>query len=103
MRHIQHKLSVARGEEPAELLFKNARLVNVLSGEIHEANVAVDDGRVIGFGDYEAKEIIDIAGAFLAPSLIDGHFHVESTMVRIAGFARPGVPHGCRPVVINPR
>src|SRR5947207_15153632 len=102
MRHIQHKLSVARGETPAELLFKNARLVNVLSGEIHEANVAVDDGRVIGFGDYDAKEIIDIAGAFLAPSLIDGHFHVESTMVTIPEFARAVVPHGTGAMVMHP-
>src|SRR3954463_7582306 len=102
MRDIQHKLSVARGEEPAELLFKNARLVNVLSGEIHETNVAVDDGRVIGFGDYEAKETIDIAGAYLAPSLIDGHFHVESTMVTIPEFARAVVPHGTGAMVIDP-
>src|SRR6266513_988318 len=102
MRHIQHKLSVARGEEPAELLFKNARLVNVLSGEVHETNVAVDDGRVIGFGDYDAKQIIDIAGAYLAPSLIDGHFHVESTMVTIPEFARAVVPHGTGAMVIDP-
>ncbi|MFN2623387.1 MAG: adenine deaminase [Chthoniobacterales bacterium] len=102
MKDIQHKLSVARGEEPAELLFKNAQLVNVLSGEIHETNVAVDDGRVIGFGDYEAKETIDIAGAYLAPSLIDGHFHVESTMVTIPEFARAVVPHGTGAMVIDP-
>jgi adenine deaminase len=102
VRDIQHKLSVARGEEPAELLFKNARLVNVLSGEIHETNVAVDDGRVIGFGDYDAKRIIDIAGAYLAPSLIDGHFHVESTMVTIPEFARAVVPHGTGAMVIDP-
>src|SRR3954467_11966658 len=102
MRDIQHKLSVARGERPAELLFKNARLVNVLSGEIHETNVAVDDGRVIGFGNYEAKEIIDLAGAYLAPSLIDGHFHVESTMVTIPEFARAVVPHGTGAMVIDP-
>src|SRR6202521_484698 len=102
MRDIQHKLSVARGETPADLLFKNARLVNVISGEIHEANVAVDDGRVIGFGDYDAKEIIDIAGAYLAPSLIDGHFHVESTMVTIPEFARAVVPHGTGAMVIDP-
>src|SRR2546423_7334950 len=102
MRDIQHKLSVARGEAPAELLFKNARLVNVLSGEIHETNVAVDDGRVIGFGDYDAKQIIDIAGAYLAPSLIDGHFHVESTMVTIPEFARAVVPHGTGAMVIDP-
>src|SRR5256885_14327323 len=102
MRHIQHKLRVARGEEPAELLFKNAQLVNVLSGEIHETNVAVDDGRVIGFGDYEAKEIIDVAGAYLAPSLIDGHFHVESTMVTIPEFGRAVVPPGTGAMVIDP-
>ena len=57
MRNIQHKLSVARGEKPAEIVFKNAQLVNVLSAEIYLTNVAVDDGRVIGFGDYDAKEI----------------------------------------------
>ena len=102
MRNIQHKLSVARGEKPAELLFKNAGLVNVLSGEIHETNVAVDDGRVIGFGDYDAKQIIDVAGAYLAPSLIDGHFHVESTMVTIPEFARAVVPHGTGAMVIDP-
>jgi adenine deaminase len=102
MRHIQHKLSVARGEEPAELLFKNARVINVFSGEIHETNVAVDDGRVIGFGDYDAKQIIDLAGAYLAPSLIDGHFHVESTMVTIPEFARAVVPHGTGAMVIDP-
>src|SRR3954467_10624449 len=102
MRNIQHKLSVARGEEPAELLFKNAQLVNVLSGEIHGADVAVDDGRVIGFGNYNAKEIIDLAGAYLAPSLIDGHFHVESTMVTIPEFARAVVPHGTGAMVIDP-
>src|ERR1700704_1743554 len=102
MRDIQHKLSVARGETPAELLFKNAQLVNVFSGEIHEANVAVDDGRVIGFGAYDAKEIVDLEGAYLAPSLIDGHFHVESTMVTIPEFARAVVPHGTGAMVIDP-
>src|SRR5881394_2033290 len=102
MRHIQHKLSVARGEQPAELLFKNAQLVNVLSAEIHETNVAVDDGRVIGFCDYEAKETIDIAGAYLAPSLIEGHFHVESTMVTIPELVRALVPHGTGAMVIDP-
>jgi len=102
VRKIQHKLSVARGETPAELLFKNAQVVNVFSGEIHAASLAVDDGRVIGFGDYDAKEIIDLEGAYLAPSLIDGHFHVESTMVTIPEFARAVVPHGTGAMVIDP-
>ncbi len=102
MRNIGHKLSVARGETPAELLFTNAQLVNVFSGEIHPADVAVDDGRVIGFGDYEAREVIDLAGAFLVPGLIDGHFHVESTMVTVPEFARAVVPHGTSAMVIDP-
>lgn len=102
MRNVQQKLSVARGERPASLLFKNARLVNVLSGEIHEANVAVDDGRVIGFGDYRARKVINLRGAYLAPSLIDGHFHVESSMLTAPEFARAVVPHGTGAVVIDP-
>src|SRR3954469_10645707 len=102
MRKLEHKLSVARGEAPAELLFKNAQLVNVFSGEIHLADVAVDDGRVIGFGEYEAHEVVDLAGAYLAPGLIDGHFHVESTMVTVPEFARAVVPHGTSAMVIDP-
>jgi len=102
MRNIQQKLSVARGEQRAELLFKNARVVNVFSGEIHKTNVAVEDGRVIGFGDYRAKKVIDLKGAYLAPSLIDGHFHVESSMLTAPEFARAVVPHGTGAVVIDP-
>ena len=102
MRNIQHKLAVARGEQPAELLFKNASLVNVLSGEIHRTSVAVDDGRVVGLGDYEGMRVIDLAGAYLAPSLIDGHFHVESSMLTAPEFARAVVPHGTGAVVIDP-
>ncbi len=102
MRQIEHKLAVARGEKPAEKVFKNAQVVNVLSGEIHRTNIAVDDGRVIGFGDYDAKEIVDIGGAFLAPGLIEGHFHVESSMVTIPELVRAVTPHGTAAMVIDP-
>jgi adenine deaminase len=102
MRNLQHKLSIARGEKPAELLFKNAQLVNVLSGEIYETNVAVEDGRVVGLGDYEGRRVIDLKGSYLAPSLIDGHFHVESSMLTMPEFARAVVPHGTGVVVIDP-
>src|SRR5512140_2379339 len=102
MRNLQQKLSIARGEQPAELLFKNTRLVNVLSGEIYPAHVAVHDGRVVGVGDYEARRVIDLDGAYLAPSLIDGHFHVESSMLTTREFARAVVPHGTGAVVIDP-
>ncbi|MGZ4963003.1 MAG: adenine deaminase [Limisphaerales bacterium] len=102
MRNLNHRLAVARGEIPAELVFKDARIVNVLSGEIHDGNVAVDDGRVIGVGDYKARKTINLRGAYLAPSLIDGHFHIESAQLTAAEFARAVVPHGTGALVIDP-
>jgi adenine deaminase len=102
MRNIQRKLAIARAEQRAELIFKNARVVNVFSGEIHKTSVAVEDGRVIGFGDYRAKKTIDLKGAYLAPSLIDGHFHVESSMLTAPEFVRAVVPHGTGAAVIDP-
>jgi adenine deaminase len=102
MREIEHKLAVARGEKPAQKLFRNAQVVNVFSGEIHAANVAVDGARVVGFGDYEANEIVDLGGAYLAPSLIEGHFHVESSMLTIPELVRAVAPHGTGAMVIDP-
>src|SRR5246127_2576502 len=102
MRKIQQKLAIARGEQPAELFFKNARVVNVLSGEIHDAGIAIDDGRIVGLGDYKAKRVIDLKGTYVAPSLIDGHFHVESSMLTAPEFARAVTPHGTGAVVIDP-
>ena len=102
MRNVQQKLAVARGEQPASLLFKNARMVNVLSGEIYPANVAVEDGRIVGVGDYEGRTVIDLQGAYLAPSLIDGHFHIESSLLTAPEFARAVVPHGTGALVIDP-
>ncbi len=102
MRNLQQKLSIARGEQPAEVVFRNARLVNVLSGEIQSTHVAVDDGRVVGLGDYKGKKVVNLRGAYLAPSLIDGHFHVESSMLTAQEFVRAVVPHGTGAAVIDP-
>ncbi len=99
---IGELIQVARGEKEADLLLKNARLVNVLSGEIHEAHVAIFDTRVVGLGEYEAREVVDLGGGYLAPGFLDGHVHIESTMLRIPEFARAVVPHGTTSVVIDP-
>ncbi len=101
--HGLHRIiKVARGEEEADLLLKNARLINVLSAEVHEADVAVADTRVVGLGDYPAKEVLDLQGAYLGPGLIDGHVHIESSMLRIREFARVVVPHGTTTVIADP-
>jgi adenine deaminase len=102
MDEIRQKLAVARGDEPAEVVFRNARVVNVLSGEIHEGDVAVTGGVIAGIGSYDGNVVIDCGGRYLAPSFIDSHIHIESTMLTVAEFARAVVPHGTSAVVADP-
>jgi adenine deaminase len=99
---LESRIAVARGEEPADLLLKNARLVNVLSGEIHPADIAVYEGRVVGLGDYQAHRVVDLEGRTVCPGFMDAHVHLESAMVQPAEFARAVVPHGTTAVVCDP-
>ncbi|MHC1789090.1 adenine deaminase [Solidesulfovibrio sp.] len=99
---LKRRLAVARGEMPADLVIKNARLVNVLSGEIHDADVAVADGVFVGFAAGEAADTIDAAGRYLCPGFIDGHIHIESTLLSPPVFARAVAPHGTCAVVTDP-
>jgi adenine deaminase len=102
MINLENRIRIARGEAVADLLLKRAKIVNVLSGDIHEEDVAIAHGRIVGFGDYKAKEIIDIQGLYLSPGFIDGHIHLESTMVTPLEFAKTVVPLGTTTVVTDP-
>ena len=95
-------IEVARGDSQADTLFKNARLVNVRSGEIHDADIAIYEGRIAGFGTYQAKEVVDLKGQHVCPGLIDAHVHIESSMVTVPEFARAVVPRGTTAVVTDP-
>ncbi len=99
---IEERIRVASGEGKADLLIKNGRVVNVFSGEIEKKDVAIFEGYTIGFGDYRAKKVIDVNGDFLCPGLIDGHVHIESSMVTIPEFARAVLPNGTTTVIIDP-
>jgi len=102
MTSLQERIRIASGEGKADLLIKNGRVVNVFSGQIEKKDVAIFDGVIIGFGDYQAKKIIDVKGDFLCPGLIDGHVHIESSMVCIPEFARAVLPNGTTTVVTDP-
>jgi adenine deaminase len=99
---LEALIAVARGEEQADLLLRDARLVNVLSGELHPADIALYDGRVVGFGAYKARDIVDLGGKFVCPGFVDAHVHLESSMVRPSEFARAVVPRGTTAVVCDP-
>ncbi|MDI3524507.1 MAG: adenine deaminase [Kosmotoga sp.] len=96
-------IPVARGKQPADLLLKNARIVNVFSGEIERANIAIFRKRIAGIGDYsEGKQVIDLHGAYVVPGLIDAHLHIESSMVSPVEFAKTVLPRGTTTVIADP-
>ncbi|MDQ3549189.1 MAG: adenine deaminase [Chloroflexota bacterium] len=99
----QRSLRIATADEPADLLLRGGRVVNVFTGEIEQASIAIADGRIVGVGNYAAAEqVIDLDGAYVAPSFIDGHFHTESSLLWITQFARAAVPHGTGAIVTDP-
>ncbi len=102
---IARRIRVARGEEAADLILQNGQLVNVCSGEIYPADVVIVDGVIAAIGEpgqYQAADSHDLGGRFLAPGLIDGHMHIESTMMTLGHFAQVVVPHGTTTVIIDP-
>ena len=95
-------ISVAKGELPADLLLANAKVVNVFTGEIVSGNVAICGEKIAGVGDYrQAKQVLDLSGKHLAPGLINGHIHPESSMLDITQYARAVVPRGTLAIVTD--
>lgn len=92
----------ARGQQPVDLLLKNARIVNIFSGEIVSGSIAIANGYVVGFGEYSAIKTVDIGDRFVAPGFIDAHVHIESSMTCITEFARAVLPFGTTTVVADP-
>lgn len=95
----KHLLAVAGGKEPADLVIKNGRIVNVYSGEIYTGGVAISGSRIAAIGDIdytigEDTRIIDAAGRYITPGFIDGHIHPESTSLSIRSFAELVLSHG---------
>ncbi len=72
----------AGGRSPADLLITNAKLVDVLTGEIRETDVSVGGGKILGFSHTEAVKVVDAQGAYLLPGLIDAHIHIKSTGIK---------------------
>ncbi|MFN8525354.1 MAG: adenine deaminase [Chloroflexota bacterium] len=99
---LRDRIMAARGLLAPDLVLKNARVVNVFANDVQECDVAIKDSVIVGLGRYESDETIDLAGSYLMPGLIDGHLHIESTMLSPSEFARAVVPHGTTSVVVDP-
>ena len=100
---LAHFLQIARGDEPADLVLRNGRVINVFTAEIIESDVAIAGDRIVGVGPgYDAEEEIDLGGRYVCPGLIDAHVHIESSMVTPPQFARAVVPRGTTTAVTDP-
>ncbi len=100
---LEEIIKTAKGVNDADLVIKNAQVVNVLSEEIYEADIAIKDGLIAGIGsDYKGKQEINAKGKYVCPSFIDGHVHLESSMLMPSEFAKMVVPSGTTTVVADP-
>jgi len=102
MTNDSRYVRVARGIEPADLLLRNARILDVFAGAFFEGDVAISGGVITGFGAAAARETLDLDGAWLVPGLIDAHMHIESTQLSPVEFARAVLPHGTTTVIADP-
>ncbi|WP_339172448.1 adenine deaminase [Anoxybacillus sp. FSL W8-1294] len=96
------QLAVASKRQIADIVVKNGKIVNVFTHDIIEGDIAITDGKIVGIGTYDGHTIIDAQGKYVCPGLIDGHVHIESSMVTPSEFARVIVPHGITTAITDP-
>lgn len=101
-RLLAERVLAASGAKKASLVLKNARVVNVFTAELENGDIAIEEGYIVGIGEYEGQTEIELGGAVVCPGLIDGHIHLESSMVAPGEFERSVVPHGTQAVITDP-
>ncbi len=95
-------IEAASGKTRAQLVLKNADIVDVFTQEIFRGDVAIQDGRIVGVGEYSGEKELDCSGKYIAPSFIDSHMHLESSLVTPAAYSDAVLPHGVTTVIADP-
>ncbi len=103
LEEVTFAVDCAAGRKSGTLLFKNAKVLNVFTQSIDLSNVLIAGRVIAGIGDYDqADEVIDLQGNYLAPGLIDGHIHIESSLVTPRAYAAGVLPRGVTGIVCDP-
>lgn len=102
METLKRQILTAKGDVRAELVLKNARVINVFTNEIEQADVAICQGIILGVGHYTGETELDLQGKYVCPGLVDGHIHIESSMLCGPAFEQAVLPHGTTAVVTDP-
>jgi adenine deaminase len=101
LEQLQKRIWAAQGKLPVDLVLRGGQVADVFQGCLTEVDVAVSGGIIVGLGDYEGPTL-DVSGKVICPGFLDGHLHLESTMLSPAEFARAVVPHGTTAVMLDP-
>ncbi|MEA1985652.1 MAG: adenine deaminase [Euryarchaeota archaeon] len=104
---LKSRVLAGQGILKADTILERCRILNVNTKEILDGNIAIRSGTIVGIGNVsglkgEDTNVIDIGGRFISPGLMDGHVHVESSMVTLGQFSRAAMAHGTTSVVIDP-
>jgi adenine deaminase len=101
-QRLERTIAAAAKRTVADVVVKNSRIIDVFNQEIILGDVAITDGLFVGIGEYEGTVTIDAQNRFLCPGFIDGHVHIESSMLTPGEFAKTVLPHGVTAVVADP-
>lgn len=99
---LREQVAAATGSKKAELVLKNAQIVNVFTQSVETGDIAIEGGYIVGIGNYEGITEKDLGGAYMCPGFLDGHIHIESSMTSPGEFERAVVPHGTIAVITDP-
>ena len=102
IEQLRYRIRAARGEIGPDLILKGGRVINVFTREIIEGDVAIYDGIIVGIGAYKGPHILDVKGQYVCPGFMDGHFHIESTMLSPSELAIAVLPYGTTAIVADP-
>lgn len=102
IERLKNHIRASQGEIAPDLIVKGGKVINIFSREVLEQDVATHDGVIVGIGDYEGPRIIDAKGQYLCPGFIDGHCHVESTMLSPVELAKAVLSHGTTAIITDP-
>lgn len=105
VEEARHVVQVARGDVPPDLVLKNCRLVNVITGEIYPSDISIAGRRIAGLRegiDAGGAAVLDCEGMYAIPGLVDGHTHIESSLVAPSQLARAMVPRGTTTIFMDP-
>ena len=102
LEKYQQYSRIARGLEQADLVLKDARIINVFTEEIIRGDIAIQDGIIAGIGSFQGKEERDLGGKYVCPGFIDSHLHLESTLVTPAELVTVASRHGTTTFIVDP-